>query len=1094
MGLTRGSLTLPRMNAHRIVIIAAALTVVVATALATALSVFIDQALPRAVHHDLSNASGTTLALSGTVTAGQAAQYTSVLPSQIGSALDGTAFAFYHAVWSDPLGFVPGALPATPPSAGNQPIAEAAALGDVTGQAVLVSGHWPTAPASGQPIPAALPVAAAALLHVTDGDVLRMRDRISQGPVRFVVTGLYRPRQVTSEYWRLDNIALAGSSTASGYTTYGPLTVQAAAFAGPLSVSTGSWLARPETASVPADQLSIVAANVNGLRQSLQNAQVLPSLALTTSLPSVLNGTASDLEVARSLLAICAVLLFLLAGAALLAVARLLAGQREGESAMLTARGATRWQLVGLTAAEAIPLCLLSAAAGGVVGVLLATLLAGTGPAGGAWHALGGAAAAAAVVAAGALVIMLIPALSTVTPGTARARRGRQSAISGVARAGVDVALILLAVLAGWQLRHYSAVSAGANGNFGLDPVVVIAPALALAGGTVAALRLLPAGGRAGDRLAARGRRLTAALASWQISRQPIRQGGAALLIVLAVATGTLALAQRQSWTRSDHDQAAFSSGADVRVETSEPLSAAQAAGLIRVPGVRHAMPVAIFPQNATHGETLAVDARQAADVTLLRADQSPVPLARLFGKIVPTTPAPGVVLPGHVAEVQLTARLGPASLGLAPATVSVSVEDADGNVYPLDAGSLPADGRNHTLAVTLANQSAGAGPEPARGAVYPLRLLAVTLDYTLPAVRPRGPAVFTLAGVSGGPGTAQVPGAVLHGWATVASSIELAGVRQVGGTSGPSGLPAVTARAARGTALAVALNPGYGRAAGPYPGVPPSPVTGQLAVTGTSPVTALPGLATQRFLAASNASVGSTVQTDIDGMIMNVKIVAAVATFPTVSASGGALIVDLGRVQDVLTSSSVQAAPVTQWWLATSSGGGPAGLAADLPSGSAITSTTGVAAGLLSDPLSTVPQQALLAVAIAAAVLAITGFCVSIAAGVRQRRAESALLAALGVPPRAAAGQLCLEKLMLSLPSALAGLVLGVVLAELLVPAITLTASATTPMPPVLIQFSWSQILLLALAVAVLPVLTAAVTIARRPDAAAELRATESA
>ena len=40
-------------------------------------------------------------------------------------------------------------------------------------------------------------------------------------------------------------------------------------------------------------------------------------------------------------------------------------------------------------------------------------------------------------------------------------------------------------------------------------------------------------------------------MASWQISRQPIRQGGAALLIVLAVATGTLALSQRQSWTQN---------------------------------------------------------------------------------------------------------------------------------------------------------------------------------------------------------------------------------------------------------------------------------------------------------------------------------------------------------------------------------------------------------------------------------------------------------------------------------------------------------------------------------------------------------------
>ena len=131
------------------------------------------------------------------------------------------------------------------------------------------------------------------------------------------------------------------------------------------------------------------------------------------------------------------------------------------------------------------------------------------------------------------------------TPGAVRARQGRQGAVSGITRAGGDLALIVLAVVAGWQLRHYSAVSAGSNGNFGVDPVIVVAPALALAGGTVLALRLLPAGGKAGDRLAARGRRLTTALASWQISRQPIRQGGAALLIVLATATATLALAQR---------------------------------------------------------------------------------------------------------------------------------------------------------------------------------------------------------------------------------------------------------------------------------------------------------------------------------------------------------------------------------------------------------------------------------------------------------------------------------------------------------------------------------------------------------------------
>src|ERR1700722_420608 len=462
--LTRGSLTLPRMNAHRLVIIAAALTILVAAALASALATFSGQALPRAVGHDLSDATGTALVIDGTgnVNASEAAQYTAALPGRVASALDGTPFTFYQADWSDPLGFVAGSLPARPASAGNQPIAEAAELGGITAHATLVSGRWPGALTSGQPIPAALPATAAALLHVTVGDVLRMQDRVSSKYVRFVVTGLYRPRELSSSYWGLDDVALAGQSTASGYTTYGPLTVPAAAFSGPLAVFSGSWLAQPSTASIPVGRLTTVAASVGVLKQTLQDAQLLPALTVSTSLPAVLTGTASDLDVARSLLAICAVLLFLLAAAALLAVARLLAGQREGEAAMLTARGATRRQLVGLAAAEAIPLCLLASAVGGVAGVLRARLFAGSGAAGSGAGGSGGAGIgtaagaawpafrAAAAVAVAAVLVLVVPALTTVTPGTARARRGRQAAVSGISRAGGDLALIVLAVVAGW--------------------------------------------------------------------------------------------------------------------------------------------------------------------------------------------------------------------------------------------------------------------------------------------------------------------------------------------------------------------------------------------------------------------------------------------------------------------------------------------------------------------------------------------------------------------------------------------------------------------------------------------------------------------
>ena len=514
MTYTRDSLTLPRMNAQRLVIIAAALTTLVAATLSATFAVFSGVSLPRAVRANLTRANGTALVVSGQAGAGQIAAYTTLLRQQIHAALGGTPFAFDAAEWSDPLGFVGGAGPSPPAGAGgNTPNAEAAALGGITAHAVLVAGRWPGAVRAGQPVPAALPATAAALLHARAGDELRLRDRVSGRLVLFRLTGLYRPRQLTGPaagYWGLDDISSSGSVTAGGFTTYGPLTVPAAAFAGPpaglrpgpagpLTVSSGSWVAQPEMARIPDGRFSQVAAGVSGLAQSLAQSSTLSNLTLTTSLPAVLSGTQSDLSVARSLLVICAILVALLAAAALLVVARLLAGQREGESAMLAARGATRSQLAGLALTEAVPVCVAAAAAGGLLGVWLAGRLAGAGPV-----PLGAAARAAwpaaAIVAAGAMAIMMVPVVRTPSPGVARARRGRPAAIAGVTRAGTDVALVLLAVLAGWELRRYSAVPGGSASGAGVDPVLVAAPGLALAGGAIVVLRLLPAAARAGTR------------------------------------------------------------------------------------------------------------------------------------------------------------------------------------------------------------------------------------------------------------------------------------------------------------------------------------------------------------------------------------------------------------------------------------------------------------------------------------------------------------------------------------------------------------------------------------------------------------------
>jgi FtsX-like permease family len=1097
------------MGAHWVVLAAAALTTFVAAALATALAVFAGQALPLAVRHDLGAAPGTSLTLSGPVATDQVAQANTTLSGAIRSALHGVPFSFYQADWSDPLGLVPGSLPARPASAGRGNIAliQAGALSGITTRVVLTAGHWPAAPASaatgpgaatgtggtrsgsaGQLIPAALPSPVATLLRLSPGDVLQLRDRITGQLVRFRLTGLYAQRPLSgpaASYWGLSIVSSSGVSSFGGFTTYGPLIVSQAAFAGPLKVDIGSWVAQPEMTRFSDTDLAAIAGDVSALGHSLQNSPALGGVQLTTGLPAVLSGVASKLTVARSLLIIAALQLLLLGAAALLAAARLLASQRETETALLTARGATRWQLTRLTAAEVIPLCAAATVAGGLAGVWLARLLADSGPLRaarlrlpGTWFGSADLAPLWVVLAtvAGAVLLMLLPSLRKVTPGAARVSRGRQAAIASATREGADIALIALAVLAGWQLRRYSAVATGANGTAGgIDPVLAVAPALALAGGAALTLRLLPAGARAGDWLAARGRKLTAAMAAWQFSRQPVRQGGAALLIVMAVATGTLALAQHESWTRSAGDQAAFTAGADVRVDTPAQLGPDTGGSLAATDGVQHAEAVSV-QSSSTPSEVLAVDSRQAPSVTLLRADQSALPAAALFGKIQPRT-VPGVTLPGHPASVALTATLGPATLGLAPATVTVTVMDGSGEVYQLAAGTLPGDGRPHLLTAVIGRPGQ---------ASYPLRLTAITVGYQLPA---RLTAAATL----------EVRGPALSGWSAAATSPELSYVEQSGDAAGEWALPSATSwRPGRDGTNALTFGPGYGESAvltalgAP---APPVPVPGQVTLTATPPRpgAAIPGIATGAFLSSSSATVGSTVQETIGGIPVQVRIVAAVSNFPTVTASTGALIVDLATLQNSLTSESIAPVQVTEWWLATTGHRVPPGLAARLPPGSAITSSAELADALTADPLSAAPQQALLALAAAAALLAVAGFGVAIAAGVRQRRAENALMAALGVTPRGAAGQLVLEELLLSLPAAALGLLLGAVVAWLLVPAVTLTAAGAEPVPPPLTMFDLAQTIPLALAIAVLPALAAALAIIRRPDPAAELRAAEA-
>ena len=194
------------------------------------------------------------------------------------------------------------------------------------------------------------------------------------------------------------------------------------------------------------------------------------------------------------------------------------------------------------------------------------------------------------------------------------------------------------------------------------------------------------------------------------------------------------------------------------------------------------------------------------------------------------------------------------------------------------------------------------------------------------------------------------------------------------------------------------------------------------------------------------------------------------VSGFPTITGPFGGAIVDQAALQDALADAGALPAQVTEWWLRTSR---PVALPG-LPHGTTITDRAALATSLLANPLAAAPQLAMLAIAAAAVILAAAGFLVA-AATARERAHDMALLAALGATRGQLTRLLCLEQAVIAVPAALAGLVLGGLLARLVIPAVSITPTGTHPDPPVLVQTPWAVPIAVALLMAVGPVLLAA-------------------
>ncbi|MGW2884476.1 FtsX-like permease family protein [Streptomyces griseoruber] len=1084
-----------RVRAHRLLLAAALLAVLLTASVLAALAAFSGSVGDAALRTTLGGRAAASAALvvdtdaprdeTAAAVARRAREAFGGLPVTVRSLERSTAYA----------------LPGTP-QAGQPDLTFLAALD--RSRIRLVAGALPgPAPAARTaPVPVALPEAAAGRLRLRPGARVELTDRLSGKPLTVRVTGVYRAADTADPYWRADTLAGHGVRTVV-FTTYGPLLTDASVLtSGRAAVDGTTWVATADyrtltTAGI--DRLSAANARAAGeLRRTLGE-----SASVYTALPDLLDRTARALLVSRSTLMIVSVQLVLLAGYALLLVARLLDGERAGETELLRARGGSRGRIASLAALEALLLAVPAAVGAALLSGPLARLLAhwssldriglrlDTAPAGRVWLVAGGVAAACATA-------VVAPALAATAGTPVRLRRIRATASAAPVRAGADVGLLLIAGIAYWQLGRQTDASGGAlsrdrAGELGVDPLLVAAPALALLAGTVLTLRLLPLAARLAERRSASGRGLPAALAGWQFSRRPLRGAGPVLLLVVAVATGMLAIGHGASWDRSQDDQADFRTGAAVRVLDTRPGSPGQTGLYAALPGARDAAPAHRTTLDLSGGRTatvLALDTAHAGDL-LLRGDLAEEPPAKLL-----RAPAPAgrdtdraVRLPDGTRRLALDVRItdvtdpGTRASGLAP-QLTLVVEDGYGITYRMSAGKIPVDGRVHRTAVDLDVTATGGRAAPAG----PLRLTGLQLDGASPERRPQGHRLTVERLLATGPdGPAR----------TVPAP---AGLRWSGGwTVSENGT--VMAR----TTLRPVAEPGlmaveYATGVDNGRGFAPPVFTVRVDTAGAPAAASLPGLATEEFLHAAGAKAGDGIDVTLAGERLRVRIVRSVEALPTTAADadgravdGGALLLDLRAVDAALAERASVPLTPNEWWVDAAPGETARVAAAlrarpDLAPDQVLVRDE-IAAELLRDPLGAGPRSALTAVAVAAVALAAGGFAVSAAGARRERAAEFAVLRALGAPRRDLARLVATEQSLLVGAGLLAGLGLGTVLTRAVVPLIVLTSDAARPVPPVLVELPLPRVALLLAGVAAPLLLITAASALRRTEPAVALR-----
>lgn len=894
----------------------------------------------------------------------------------------------------------------------------------------LVEGRLPSAPggiAPGGAIEVAIPSPTAAALNLGLGDRVDLyatTPHQGQDQVPALTVTVVGVVELTGPVWQRDLLQGAGAATDRGWMdTYGPLltargvlvsgeagpTAEPAVAAARVSVSANpDWSGGIDVVSF-AQRVSSVSGQL-----SRDVGDDVRSVVVHSGAPQFVADAKRDLAVTRTVVMAASAITVALAVTVLALAGGALVSRRDSETALWRTRGASAGQLAARAAKEAALLAAMAAVVGtalaiGVYAALLRLPLTRQ-----AWplpvEAVPFTAAGVVAVVVGAAV----PAVTLVAVAALASGGAQRRSVGAAGRAGVDVAVVLLAVVAGWHQ------ASGGEATTNVDVVAVLAPVLAVLAAAAVVLRVMPLVARVSERVARGSRGVVAALAGWSLARGSASRG--AFAFSLCAASVVLCLVTVSTWTASANEQATIAVGADAVVAAELPVGAGASLARASCPAVSAVMdqPVSLGSR-ATPTRLIGIDAA-AAPVLL----SSTVPRTELRDLATANgATETGLPVAGGALTVSVQGGFDQASFPVW-GYVSALVDAGHGDQGVSTTAKVPLDGVAHTVVLDVPDATPDADPWTIVG-------------FTV-----------TVVGGTGDDDAANLDialtGTTLLGSLTITPHIEGSAA-----ATGHSPQPwFITTPGSRGTLRALAASTGdtlHIDLASRDDELVWAPTT-LVAMVREQPAS-IPVVMAQSLADSLGVQVADTLQLQVQAVPLTVQIVAVVPAIPS-HPHEPAMLADIGTVWRSLASRGVSARVTDAWWVSLECGGTTDSLAAFGP----VTTVTQARDDATHGPLRTAAWLSLWIAAGAAVLLSVAGAAVRAQSHARSRAVVVARLRGVGMSRRAASAMELSQHALVVSVAALLGTVAGGVAAWLLAPVMMVAPGGASPNPAAHVVF----------------------------------------